>query len=467
MHHLHGTIPHTHSNSKAMDMTSGSISRLLLAFALPLLLGNLFQQLYNTVDSLVVGNFVGTEALAAVGSTTSIINTMVSFFNGVSIGAGVVIGQNYGAHDEKQLHLAIETTMAITFAGSLALTAVGVLMVPAMLRFMSTPDDVMESASVYLRIYFSGVSGLLVYNMGSGILRAVGDTKRPLMFLCFSSFLNIGLDLLFVIIFHLGIAGVGYATIIAQFLSAALILLLLTKSTDVYRFSWKDLCVKKDILKQILIVGLPTGLQQALTSFSNVFVQSYINSFGSGCMAGWSCYTKIDQFIMLPLRSMGQASTTFVSQNIGARDIPRSKKGTATALVMALCQRSPSLALCPLDGAAVQQRIGSGPLRSPVPEDVRILHAVQLRQSGSGRSAQRHRQRQSSHDHHALLFCGVPPDLPADRHQDLRHGSRGRFRLSGRMDRQCRPYDCLLSVQRLGEKASFLTRSVSKKERLL
>lgn len=336
MHHLHGTIPHTHSNSKAMDMTSGSISRLLLAFALPLLLGNLFQQLYNTVDSLVVGNFVGTEALAAVGSTTSIINTMVSFFNGVSIGAGVIISQYYGAHDHDRLHLSIETTMAITFAGSLALTAVGVLMVPAMLRFMSTPDDVMESASVYLRIYFSGVSGLLVYNMGSGILRAVGDTKRPLMFLCFSSFLNIGLDLLFVIIFHLGIAGVGYATIIAQFLSAALILLLLTKSTDVYRFSWKDLCVKKDILKQILIVGLPTGLQQALTSFSNVFVQSYINSFGSGCMAGWSCYTKIDQFIMLPLRSMGQASTTFVSQNIGARDIPRSQKGTATALVMAL-----------------------------------------------------------------------------------------------------------------------------------
>ena len=184
-----------------MDMTSGSISRLLLAFALPLLLGNLFQQLYNTVDSLVVGNFVGTEALAAVGSTTSIINTMVSFFNGVSIGAGVIISQYYGAHDHDRLHLSIETTMAITFAGSLALTAVGVLMVPAMLRFMSTPDDVMESASVYLRIYFSGVSGLLVYNMGSGILRAVGDTKRPLMFLCFSSFLNIGLDLLFVIIF--------------------------------------------------------------------------------------------------------------------------------------------------------------------------------------------------------------------------------------------------------------------------
>ncbi|MCI8887667.1 MAG: MATE family efflux transporter [Hungatella sp.] len=316
-------------------MTTGSISRLLLAFALPLLLGNLFQQLYNTVDSLVVGNFVGTEALAAVGSTTSIINTLVSFFNGVSIGAGVIISQYYGAHDNNRLHLAIETTMTITIICSVILTVLGYAMVPLMLRLMSTPEDVLSEASVYLRIYFSGISGLLVYNMGSGILRAVGDTKRPLMFLCFSSILNMGLDLLFVLGFHLGIAGVGYATIISQFLSAILILLLLSRSSDVYHLSWNDLKIEKNILKRILIVGLPTGLQQALTSFSNVFVQSYINSFGSSCMAGWSCYTKIDQFIMLPLRSMGQAATTFVSQNIGARNISRARRGTFTALAIA------------------------------------------------------------------------------------------------------------------------------------
>ncbi len=333
MHHL--PHAHEHPKSKAMDMTTGSISRLLLAFALPLLLGNLFQQLYNTVDSLVVGNFVGTEALAAVGSTTSIINTLVSFFNGVSIGAGVIISQYYGAHDNNRLHLAIETTMTITIICSVILTVLGYAMVPLMLRLMSTPEDVLSEASVYLRIYFSGISGLLVYNMGSGILRAVGDTKRPLMFLCFSSILNMGLDLLFVLGFHLGIAGVGYATIISQFLSAILILLLLSRSSDVYHLSWNDLKIEKNILKRILIVGLPTGLQQALTSFSNVFVQSYINSFGSSCMAGWSCYTKIDQFIMLPLRSMGQAATTFVSQNIGARNISRARRGTFTALAIA------------------------------------------------------------------------------------------------------------------------------------
>lgn len=228
---------HTHHKSQAMDMTSGSIPRLLLAFALPLLLGNLFQQLYNTVDSLVVGNFVGTQAPAAVGSTTSIINTLVSFFNGVSIGAGVIISQYYGAHDDNRLHLAIETTMAITLFCSVILTVLGCTTVPLMLRLMSTPEDVLKAASVYLRIYFSGISGLLIYNMGSGILRAVGDTRRPLMFLCFSSLLNIGLDLLFVLVFRLGIAGVGYATIISQFLSAILILFLLTKSKDAYRLS--------------------------------------------------------------------------------------------------------------------------------------------------------------------------------------------------------------------------------------
>ena len=214
-------------SSKSMDMTTGSTWKLLLSFAVPLLIGNLFQQLYNTVDSLVVGNFVGTEALAAVGSTTSIINTMVMFFNGTSIGASVIISRHYGAHDDKKLHLAVETTIMVTFLASILFTVLGIFLAPLMLRFMSTPDDVLESASVYLRIYFSGIAGLLVYNMGSAVLRAVGDTKRPLLFLCFSSILNTVLDLVFVIVFHLGIAGVAYATIISQFLSAALVLAVL------------------------------------------------------------------------------------------------------------------------------------------------------------------------------------------------------------------------------------------------
>ena len=321
-------------SSKSMDMTTGSTWKLLLSFAVPLLIGNLFQQLYNTVDSLVVGNFVGTEALAAVGSTTSIINTMVMFFNGTSIGASVIISRHYGAHDDKKLHLAVETTIMVTFLASILFTALGIFLAPLMLRFMSTPDDVLESASVYLRIYFSGIAGLLVYNMGSAVLRAVGDTKRPLLFLCFSSILNTVLDLVFVIVFHLGIAGVAYATIISQFLSAALVLAVLTMDDGGYRLVWKDLSVDKNTLKQILSIGLPAGLQQSLTSFSNVYVQSYINYFGSACMAGWSCYTKIDQFIFLPLQSMNQAATTFVSQNIGARNLPRAKRGSLTAFYM-------------------------------------------------------------------------------------------------------------------------------------
>lgn len=318
-----------------MDMTTGSTWKLLVAFAVPLLIGNLFQQLYNTVDSLVVGNFVGTEALAAVGSTTNIINTMVMFFNGTSIGASVVISRHYGAHDNEKLHLAVETTITVTFIASILFTIIGVALTPFMLRLMSTPEDVLPSASVYLRIYFSGIAGLLVYNMGSAILRAVGDTTRPLLFLCFSSILNTILDLVLVIVFQMGIAGVAYATIISQFLSAVLVLTILTLDSGNYHLIWKDLRVDGKTLKQILIIGLPAGLQQSLTSFSNVYVQSYINNFGSACMAGWSCYAKIDQFIFLPLQSMNQAATTFVSQNIGAKNLKRAKSGSLTAFYMA------------------------------------------------------------------------------------------------------------------------------------
>ena len=287
-------------------MTSGSITKLLIMFAVPLVIGNLFQQLYNTVDSLVVGNFVGSHALAAVGSTTSIINMIVTFFTGTSVGAGVVISRYYGAHDDEKLHIAVETTMAVTFICGIIFTGLGIFVAPYMLKFMSTPDDVLPSASVYLKIYFSGVFGLLVYNMGSAILRAVGDTKRPLYFLCLSSVMNIGLDLLFVVGFGMAIEGVAYATIISQFVSAILVLIVLT------------------------------GFQQSLTSFSNVYVQSYINTFGSSCMAGWSSYSKIDQFVFLPMQSIGQASTTFMSQNLGAGNLPRAKKGTGVALRLAL-----------------------------------------------------------------------------------------------------------------------------------
>ncbi len=318
----------------AKDMTTGNIALLLIQFAVPLIIGNLFQMMYNTVDSLVVGNFVGKEALAAVGATTMIVNMLVFFFNGVSIGAGVVISRYYGARDNNRLHVAVETTIFITFVCGVLFTIIGILMVHPMLLFMSTPDDVMDAATVYLKIYFAGIMGLLVYNMGSGILRAVGDTRRPLLFLIFTSVVNAVLDLLFVIVFHAGIAGVAYATIIAQFISAVMILVILTRTKEIYRLTWKDLKCDGAILGQIFMIGLPAGIQSVITAFSNVFVQSYINSFGSACMAGWSCYNKLDTFIMLPMQSMAQAATTFVGQNVGAGKNDRVNKGTVYSIVL-------------------------------------------------------------------------------------------------------------------------------------
>ncbi len=318
----------------SMDMTQGSVIRLLILFAVPLLVGNIFQMLYNTVDTLVVGNFVGKQALAAVGSTSSIVNMLVMFFNGVSVGAGVVISQNYGGRKEELLHRAVETTMALTLIFSLLFTVVGIYMSPMLLKLMATPEDVLPEASVYLKIYFSGISGLLIYNMGSGILRAVGDTKRPLYFLLLSSFLNIVLDLLFVLGFHMGIAGVGYATVISQMISAVLVLWILIHTKENYRLVVKDIKIDKKLMFQILSVGLPTGFQSMITQFSNVFAQSYINSFGADAMAGWSCFSKLDQVVFLPINSMAQAATTFVGQNCGAGLMKRVKEGTKAALIL-------------------------------------------------------------------------------------------------------------------------------------
>ena len=322
------------NKSTAVDMTEGFIPKQLLYFCVPLILGNFFQVLYNTVDTMVVGNFVGKEALAAVGSTNPIINIAVFCFNGISVGAGVVIGQYFGAKELKKLHVSVETTMAMTFIASILFTIAGVCLTPAMLRLISTPDDVMPAATIYLQIYFAGISGLLVYNMGSGILRAVGDSKRPLYFLILSSFLNIGLDLLFVLVFGMGIAGASIATIISQFISAALVLILLSRSEDIYKLTWQDMGIDMPTLRKILAIGLPAGLQSMITAFSNSFVQAYINSFGSVVMAGWSCYNKLDQVIMLPQQSMAHATTTFVSQNIGAGKVRRAEQGTVIAVSM-------------------------------------------------------------------------------------------------------------------------------------
>ncbi|HIR60733.1 MAG TPA: MATE family efflux transporter [Candidatus Faecivivens stercoravium] len=317
-------------------MTQGTIWKQLIYFAFPLLIGNLFQQLYNTVDSVVVGNFVSTEALAAVGSVTPIINMLVGFFSGLATGAGVVISQFFGAKNGQMLHKAVHTTLLMTVGLGVIFTFIGIFMTPLMLNLMSTPADVFDGAALYLRIYFGGVLGLMLYNMVSGILRAVGDSKRPLYFLILSSLLNVVLDLAFVLIFHWGIAGVAIATIIAQFISAFLLLVVLARSDEDYKLVLRDLKMDAEILKRIVRIGLPAGLQMAVTSFSNVFVQSYINRFGSACMAGWTSYSKIDQFVLLPMQSLSLSATTFVGQNLGAGNLSRAKKGTRVSMAISV-----------------------------------------------------------------------------------------------------------------------------------
>ena len=325
-----------HKTGGTRDMTRGPILKQLLLFAVPLLFGNIFQMLYNTVDSIVVGNFVGKEALAAVGSTTMIINMLVFFFNGFSVGAGVVIGQRFGAKEEKELHTAVETTMALTFVFCVLFTIIGMSYVRPMLYLMATPEDVFDNAASYLNIYFAGISGLLIYNMGSGILRAVGNTTLPLMFLVLTSILNIILDLFFVICLHMGIEGVAYATILSQFISAVLTLLLLSRTKEIYRLVWRDLRIDKTVTKLIFAVALPAGIQSVITAFSNTFVQAYINYFGSSCMAGWSCYNKLDQIVFLTTQSIAMAATSFVSQNIGAKQEERANRGTMVSLALAV-----------------------------------------------------------------------------------------------------------------------------------
>ena len=325
-----------HKTGGTRDMTRGPILKQLLLFAVPLLFGNIFQMLYNTVDSIVVGNFVGKEALAAVGSTTMIINMLVFFFNGFSVGAGVVIGQRFGAKEEKELHTAVETTMALTFVFCVLFTIIGMSYVRPMLYLMATPEDVFDNAASYLNIYFSGISGLLIYNMGSGILRAVGNTTLPLMFLVLTSILNIILDLFFVISLHMGIEGVAYATILSQFISAVLTLLLLSRTKEIYRLVWRDLRIDRAVTGLIFAVALPAGIQSVITAFSNTFVQAYINFFGSSCMAGWSCYNKLDQVVFLTTQSIAMAATSFVSQNIGAKQEERANRGTVVSMALAV-----------------------------------------------------------------------------------------------------------------------------------
>ena len=333
--HLHLHF-HTHHRAARydVDMTKGSITKHLINFALPLMVGNLFQQLYNMVDTWVVGNYVSNEAFSAVGTVTPIINTLIGFFLGLSSGAGVVISQYYGAGREDKVRQAVHTSLVLTLLMGAVFTAAGIAMTPLMLRLMKTPAEVAPEQTTYLTIYFAGVMGLLLYNMGSGILRAVGDSRRPFYFLLVSAVLNTGLDLLFVLKFGMGVEGVAYATIIAQAVSAALTIWVLMRAAGCIRVELRALRMTWSVLRQIVSVGIPAALQMAITAFSNVFVQGYINYFGPDCMSGWTAYTKVDQLVILPVQSIAMAGTTFVGQNLGVGDTARAKKGVRTALYL-------------------------------------------------------------------------------------------------------------------------------------
>lgn len=315
-------------------MTEGNILKLLLTFALPLLIGNLFQQLYNTVDSYVVGNYVNKAAFAAVGSVGPVINTAIGTFSGFATGAGVVISQYAGAKDHKNLSDAIHTALIFTFILAIVFSVAGTLYAPFMLKLMDTPDDVFIEASQYLRIYFAGISGLMLYNIGAGILRAVGNSVIPLAALMISAAINIALDLWFVLDFEMGVAGVAWATVIAQGVSAVFVLAVLTFTKAHYRIRWGRFTFSKTLFYKIFVIGVPAALQMAITSFSNIFVQSYINRFDTNCIAGWSAYNKIDAFAMLPMQSISLSVTTFAGQNFGANKPERARKGVFVGILM-------------------------------------------------------------------------------------------------------------------------------------
>lgn len=317
-------------------MTQGNITRHIISFALPLLIGNVFQQLYNTVDTWVVGNFVSNEAFSAVGTVGPIINMLIGFFMGLSSGAGVVISQYYGARRYEEVQKTVHTAIIMTLVIGVVFTGVGIAMIPYMLQLMKTPTEVIPESTAYLTIYFSGILGLMLYNIGAGILRAVGDSKRPFYFLVVCAVMNTILDLVFVLYFNMGVEGVALATILSQSVSALLVMITLMRSDSCIKLQIRSLKIHWSMLGKIFRVGIPAALQMAITSFSNIFVQSYINYFGADAMSGWTAYSKVDQLLFLPMQSIALASTTFVGQNLGRNQVDRAREGVRKALTIAL-----------------------------------------------------------------------------------------------------------------------------------
>ena len=316
-----------HSSHPSASLTEGSISQGIIAFALPLFLGNLFQQLYNTADSLIVGNFLGSEALAAVSSSGNLIFLMVGLVNGISMGAGVVIARYYGARDRERMQKTIHTLLAFGLVAGSLLTVVGMWLSPIMLRLMGTPETVLPNSISYFRTYFTGSLAFVLYNICMGILQATGDSKHPLQYLIISSFINIVLDLLFVGVFHMGVGSAAAATAISQLVSMLLCMARLIRSERDYHVDIRKIRFEKRALVEILQNGLPAGLQNSIISIANVVVQSNINAFGAAAMAGCGAHSRIEGFGFLPVTCFTMALTTFVSQNLGAKQYDRVKKG--------------------------------------------------------------------------------------------------------------------------------------------
>ena len=319
--------------SSSTRMTDGPIWKRIVLFAIPLFWGHLFQQFYNTADTLIVGNFLGSNALAAVSSSGSLILLLVGLFNGVSIGASVIIGKYFGAGNMKELRRAIHTTIGFGLCCGVAVTLIGQIAAPQILRLMGTPEEVLVNSLVYFRIYFLGALGFVMYNFFMGILQALGDSKHPLIYLIISSVTNIILDLILIAGFRFGVGAAALATTISQFLSAFLCLRQLMHNPEEIRVSLKEVRLDHKMVPQIISNGLPTGIQNSIISVANVFVQSNINKFGALAVAGCGSYSKIEGFGFLPVTCFSLAMTTFISQNLGAKQYDRAKKGAIFGIV--------------------------------------------------------------------------------------------------------------------------------------
>ena len=317
------------------QITEGVIWQQLLIFFFPILLGTFFQQLYNTVDAMVVGKVVGTEALAAVGGATgTLVNLMFGFFVGLSSGATVIISQFFGGRKDREVSMAVHTAAAMALTFGALLMVVGIVFAPTFLTWMATPENVLTYAVPYLRIFFAGMIPSLIYNIGSGILRAVGDSRRPLYFLIASCLTNIVLDVLFVVVFRMGVSGAALATILSQTVSAVLVILSLMRTSASYRLIPSKIRFHFELLGRIVHIGLPAGLQSVMYSVSNVMIQTAVNGFGTTVMAGWTAYSKIDSIFWMIVNAFGISITTFVGQNFGAQRYDRVKKSVRQCIAM-------------------------------------------------------------------------------------------------------------------------------------